>query len=131
MNKAYEFNPLTAALTKKWQRADKGLAVSAPVAAAAAIATAAVATTTGATATTALAAACVVAIGAATSGTSAAAPLSLTGGLTLPGEGVGADVTERRLHRVGLSAARPLVISVAAVIATLLTLASAVAAKLA
>lgn len=129
MNKAYEFNPLTAALAKKWQRADKGLAVSSPVATAAAIATAPVATTTGAT--TALSAACVVAIGAATSDISAAAaPLSLTRGLTLPGEGVGADVTERRLHRVGLRAARPFVVSVAAIIAAFLSLASAVATKL-
>ena len=115
MNKAFEFNPLTAALSSKWQYARSQLTASAPVSAAAAIATA-----------TALSPPRVVATGSA-----ACASLSLARRLTLPGKGIRTDVTERRLHGVGLRAARALVASVAAVIATFLTEASAVAAKLA
>ena len=127
MNKASEFNPLTAALSSKWQYARSQLTASAPVSAAAAIATSPVATTTATTATaTALTTPRVVATGCAT-----CASLSLARRLTLPGKGIRTDVTERRLHGVGLRAARALVVPVAAVIATFLTEASAVAAKLA
>ena len=127
MNKASEFNPLTAALSSKWQYARGQLTASAPVSAAAAIATAPVATTaTTATTATALSTPRVVATGSAT-----CASLYLARRLTLPGKGIRTDVTERRLHGVGLRAARALVASVAALIATFLTEASAVAAELA
>ena len=120
MNKASEFNPLTAAFSSKWQYARSELTHSAPVSA-----PAPVATTTTATAT-ALTTLRVVATGSTT-----CASLSLARRLTLPGKGIRTDVTERRLHGVGLRAARALVVPVAAVIATFLTEASDVAAKLA